>query len=119
MAESKIIQIRKKGGIDRITVKKNGQTIQPLLYKSKSKNPKEDGDLQGIYKGKTILDTRHFMCPMWNDMKHQWSWGGSVQDLARLVKSMKLRYPKGHKMEGQIITTLENEADRLTNRADD
>lgn len=119
MAEQKIVQIRKKGGLDRIAIKKNGQKIQPMLFKSKTKSQKEEGELQGQYKGKTILDTRHFLAPMWDDMTNQWSWGGTHQDLSRLIKAMKLRYPKGNKMEGQIISNQENDADRLTNRNDE
>lgn len=114
-----IVQIRKKGGIDTIAKSKNGGTIQPLLYSTDVKNHEVDGTPEGVYRGKTILDTKHFISPMWSDIKKQWSFDGSEQDLVRLINRMKLRYPKHHPKAGQVIKPGEQPAERLTNRQDD
>lgn len=120
MSEVRIVQIRKKGGLDSIVKEKNSKSkITPMLYHSKSRNPKEDGDLEGEYKGKTILDTKHFISPYWSDLKKRWSFHGSGQKLSELIDKMKLRYPQNHNQAGQIIKASENDAERLTNRFDD
>lgn len=120
MSEQRIVQLRKKGGLDAITVSKNGGKVTPKLFRSKDRNPNNEGTYEGDYKGKSMLDAKHFLSPMWNDMKRGWSWAGTPEDLARLVKAMQLRYPKGHKLEGEIIKNIpEGEAQRLTNRLDE
>lgn len=118
MAESKIVQIRKKGGLNKILKTKQGGTINPVLYKSKSKNRNEEGTIEGDYRGRTILDTKHFISPIWDDLKKQWSFKGTDQDIARLIKGMKLRYPSGHKREGDLIEA-DNVAARLVNIKDE
>lgn len=117
----KIVQIRKKSGLDRITVSKQGGTLTPKLFHQEMKDPNADGVILGDYKGRTILDTKYGIAPHWNDLKKQWSWGASTEKLVQLINSMKLRYPKGHNKEGQFIKVLqgENVADRLIHRADD
>jgi hypothetical protein len=117
--ESNIVQLRKKGGIENIVKDKNGGKLRPMLYNTGTKDITVDGNLEGDYRGKTILDTRHFLSPMWNDMKKQWSFSGNEQDLVRLIDKMKLRYPKNHPDEGKIITATVDVHDRLTNRMDD
>lgn len=120
MSEGRIIQIRKKGGLEKIAKTRNGVTLQPLMYNTKTRSKREEGQLEGEYKGKTIIDTKHFLAPIWNDIKKQWSWGGTPQDLARLIAAMKLRYPKGHKNEGVLIPNdAETDINRLSNRYDD
>lgn len=125
MAESKIVQIRKKGGLDKLMKSKNGQTLNPMLFKTNSKDPRVEGRLEGEYKGRTIIDTKHFLSPMWNDMKKRWSFAGTTEDLVRLVRLMKLKYPKGHKMAGMLIQPLSKEDSpsgedyRLSNRTDE
>lgn len=118
MIDSKIVQIRKKGGLDKIEVGRNGSKLQPKLYHAANK--KDDGVLEGDYKGKSILDTKHFISPMWSDLKKQWSWGGTNEDLVRLVDKMKLKYPKNHRMGGQLIVPKpENESQRLVDIQDE
>ena len=118
MTGSQIVQIRKKGGLQKILKNKNGSTINPMLFKSSSRNPNEEGIPEGDYRGKTILDTRHFISPTWFDIKNQWSWSGTSEDLTRLIKGMKLRYPKTDPKEGQLIEPG-NVLDRLVNQKDD
>lgn len=93
--------------------------LQPKLYSQEMKDPTSEGVLEGDYKGKTILDTKHFIAPIWSDLKKQWAWGGTPEDLARLIEAMKLRYPRGDKREGQVIKAGDNVAERLIHRADD
>lgn len=122
MSESKtpIVQIRKKGGLGGIIKDKNGGSLKPMLYNSATRNRDMEGDLEGEYRGKTILDTKHFIAPMWSDLKKQWSFAGNLQDLIRLIDRMKLRYPKNHPNEGDVIKPKgEEEVNRLTNRNDD
>lgn len=114
-----IVQIRKTGGLDKIVRDKNGTGLRPMLYHSDTKNRDLDGTLEGDYRGKTILDTKHFISPMWNDLKKCWSFEGSDQDLARLVDKMKLRYPKGHIDEGKVIKMTSPAAEMITNRQDE
>lgn len=119
MAEAQIVQIRKKGGLNTILKNKQGSTINPMLYKSKTRNVSEEGIPEGDYRGRTILDTKHFIAPIWSDTKGQWSWSGSAEDLVRVINAMKLRYPKNHQRAGQIIEPGPNVADRLINRRDE
>lgn len=119
MAQPQIVQIRKKGGINKIMKDKNGSTITPTLYKTKTKNRNEEGVSEGDYRGKSLLDTKHFISPIWNDLKKQWSFNGASEDLARLITKMKLRYPKSHTKAGQIIQPGDSVADRLTNMEDE
>jgi hypothetical protein len=120
MAETTIVQIRKKGGLDGIVKEKNSKvTVKPMLYHTKTKNRNEEGTLTGDYKGKTILDTKHFIAPMWNDLKSRWSFDSNVQKLTELIQKMKLRYPKNHPRDGEVIKPSAEDGDRITNRHDD
>lgn len=111
---NKIVQIRKRGGLSKIAVDKGGSELQVRLYHQDHKDPNAQGTLLGEYKGKTILDTKQFISPIWSDLKKQWSWGGSVEDLARIIKAMKLR-----NADGVVITPGQNVADRLIHRQDE
>ena len=113
-----IVQLRKKGGLHRILHSANGVPITPKEYLQDVKDREKDGKLVGDYKGKTLPDTRHGIAPMWNRVKGKWAWGGDDTKLADLITRLKLRYPKGHKQEGNFIVP-ENVADRLTHFQDD
>jgi hypothetical protein len=118
--KSRIVQIRKKGGLDSIIKEKNsGSKVRPMLFKTKTKSKTEEGVADGDYRGGSILDTKHFISPIWSDLKKQWSFSGNAADLSRLINKMKLRYPKNHPHEGQLIKANENDTDRLINRQDD
>lgn len=116
--DTNIVQIRKKGGLHTIAKTKNGGKLHPMLYHTKTKDPKEDGIPEGDYRGGQILDTKHFLSPHWSDLKKQWAFSGSAEDLARLIKAMKLKYPKNHQREGSYIEPGANVADRLIDRQD-
>lgn len=117
--ESKVVQIRKKGGLDKIVKNKSGSTINPMLFRSKTKNRNEEGEIEGDYRGRSLLDTKHFISPIWSDLKKAWSFEGSPQDLTRLIEAMRLRYPKNHPQEGQFIKgNAEEDSARLINRKD-
>lgn len=118
MAESKVVQVRKRGGLDRILVEKNKGPIEINEYSQKIKDRNSDGTYQGKYKGHTIPDTKHGISPMWSRLQKQWSWGADFAKLADLITKMRLRYPKGHDKEGQFITA-ENAQERLTYFYDD
>lgn len=117
--ERQLVQIRKKGGLDHIIKSKDGSRLQPMFYTASSQDRTKDGNLQGNWKGKTIIDTKHILSPMWDIDNSQWHWGGTNEDLAELVKKMKLTYPKGHPRAGQLIENLQVESDRLHNMSDD
>lgn len=119
MQREKIVQIRKKGGLEGITVNKNGSKLSPKLFMQGTKDRNSDGTIDGDYKGKSILDTKHFLAPYWNDMKSQWAWGGTTEDLVRLIEKMKLRHPKNTPGEGTLIVAGKSPVDRLGNRHDD
>jgi len=115
---SKLVQLRKLGGLQ--TIKDSvGNRIQAKLYTQKgSKNRNEDGELVGDYKGTTLLDAKEFLSPIWGD--GQWCWGSTTQELADIMSKLKLRYPKGHRNEGQEIRAdSEPIESRLTNFYDD
>lgn len=116
-----IVQIRKKGGLEKIVRDVNsGAKVNPMLYTASSKSREEDGILEGEYKGKTIIGTKHFIAPHYIDLKKRWGFDGSVQKLSELIGKMKLRYPKGHPQEGQMIKSNgDKDIERLTNRQDD
>lgn len=118
MEKTNIVQIRKKGGLDKIVKEKNtNSTVHPMLYRSKDKT--KEGTLEGDYKGKTLLDTKHFISPMWDDLKKRWAFDGSAPDLSRLIDKMKLRYPKKHPKSGQMVKASDIDSNRLTNIQDD
>lgn len=118
MSNQKVVQIRKKSGLEKIIKSKNGATLNPLIYSTETKNA-EDGTLEGPYRGKQILGTKHFISPIWSDLKKQWSWSGTAQDLTRIISGMKLRYPKKHPKAGMIIEPGDNPSERLTNMQDE
>lgn len=111
MADNQIVQIRKKGGLHEIKTSKGFFSINE--YSQDIKDREKDGTHMGEFRG-TIPDTKHFLSPWWSDLKKQWSWGGTEEQLAVLIKKMKLRYLPGHPREGQIIEPGENVAERLT-----
>lgn len=112
-----IVQIRKKSSLNHITNDK-GISVQPRLFHQEVKDRNTDGTPMGDYKEKTILDTKYFISPHWDDLKGQWAWGGNVEDLARLIKEMNLRYPENHEFAGKVIEPGDNVAQRLTHRKD-
>jgi hypothetical protein len=114
-----IVQLRKKGGLHRILNSSNGAPIMPKEYLQDIKDRNKDGVLQGEYKGNTLPDTKHGIAPMWNRVKNQWSWASDASKLAELINKLKLRYPKGHKLEGDFIKSGDNPADRITYFQDD
>lgn len=111
-----IVQIRKKGGLHTIKTSKGFFSINE--YSQNAKDREKDGNPVGEFKG-IIPDTKHFLSPWWSDLKKQWSWGGTPEQLASLITKMKLRYPVGHPKEGQVIEPGVNVAERLTYRQDE
>lgn len=119
MSQEQIVQIRKLGGLDKIIINKNSR-LKPMLYQTLTKDKNEEGIPQGEYKGKSILDTKYFLAPHWDDLKNQYSWAGTIQELSLLIDAMKLRYRKGHERAGQLIkSNPETDGDRLFNRKDE
>ena len=120
MDKGRIVQLRKKGGINSIEVDKHGRKLSNIaLYHQDIKDREGEGEPMGEYRGKSLLDAKHFISPMWSDLKKQWSWGGTPEDLARIIVKMKLRYPKDHPKEKKVIEPGNRVEDRLTDRSDD
>lgn len=113
-----IVQLRKKGGLRRILYSANGSPISPKEYLQDVKDRNKEGKLVGDYKGDALPGTRHGIAPMWNKNKNAWAWGSDSDKLSELIGKIKLRYPKGHKEEGNFLIAG-NVADRLTYFYDD
>lgn len=104
VANKGVVQLRKLGGLDKIKVGKTGSLLNPKIFRAERKlGVNESGELEGDYKGRTIINSKTFIAPQWDDLKKQWAWGGNEQDLSRLIKNMRLKYPKNHLKEGQDI----------------
>lgn len=117
MNNTDIIQIRKKSGLEKVVVSKNGAVLSPKEYSQDTMNPRYDGEYEGDYKGKTFYNTKQFISPTWDEMESKWCWAGSPEELSAIIEQMKLRYPKGHEKEGTIIPPG-NPHERLTNIKD-
>jgi len=109
MEQGKIVQLRKKHGLTDIMKSKNGEKLRPILFSTKTKDPREEGVSQGEYKGKTLLNTKEFLTPTWDMLKKRWAFAGNNQDLVRLVKEMGLKYQPGHERAGQTIKPFPTE----------
>lgn len=118
MSQEQIVQIRKKGGLH--TIKSNAGVIIPKVFHQDKLDPNGEGAYTGDYRGQTILKTKRYICPMWEDLTNQWGWGSTPEKLMELINAMKLRYPEKHENAGQIIKCKSNQEamDRLTYRLD-
>lgn len=111
---SQVIQIRKKGGLDKIQVDKSGNKIKPELYWQRYKDRDGNGIPMGEYKEGTILDAKQFMAPNWDVRKKRWDWGGDSKRFVFLVDKMKLKYEEGHPSEGQFIKASKTPEEHFT-----
>lgn len=115
--KEQIVQIRKKKGLQSIK-SVGGGNLQPMVYHQENKNTETDGSPTGNYKSVGLPSTKQGICPHWNELSKQWAWGGTIEDLERLITRLKLKYRKGHPKEGQIISS-EHAADRLYDFGDE
>ena len=83
-------------------------------YTAETTDRSVDGTRIGEYKERTIPGSRHYLSPIWNDLKDQWAWAGTQEDLTALVKSLQLRHDRGPE-KGTLISA--NDVD-LKNRQD-
>ncbi len=111
--------IKKKGlGLNSIT--SEGGNITPRLFDQDTKDRGSNGVPRGEYKGHTLPGSRQYLSPKWNDLKRQWCWGGTPEDLAEMIKKLRLKYPKNHPFSGQFISNDKTAAvDRLRDYNDD
>lgn len=84
--------------------------VSPNLYKLNSNNMDEDGELDGVYKGNTLLGSKRNVAPTWDTLKDQWAFDGDIEDLKRIQSRLKLRDE-----DGRLIEISE---DSLSNRHD-
>jgi len=109
-SNQELIRIEKIKGLNKIKINEQGSLLAPNLFGAKSKTD-EQGRLIGPYKGVTFFHAKEFLAPHWDDVKNQWFWGGTHQELVRLIKEMELKYERGPK-EGQIIEPNEENPER-------
>lgn len=97
-----------------VILKKNSDLskigVIPKLYKQEQYRPNEEGELEGDYRGNSLLGSKRNITPFWDSIKGQWSFEGTIQDLRRIQNRLKLRDSKG-----QLIEISE---DCLTNKLD-
>lgn len=84
-----VVVLKKVNKLDQIKV-------QPTLYMSKTDNPDEIGELQGQFKGNTLVGSKRNVTPIWDSLKERWAFEGELQDLLRLQNLLKLRDEKGN-----------------------
>ena len=96
-----IVQIRKKGGLH--TIKSKAGIVTPKVFHQDKKDTYSDGSYTGDYKGQTILKTKRYISPTWEDLDNKWAWGETPQKLMELVNKMNLRYSEKHERSGQLI----------------
>jgi len=82
-----------------------------------------NGEYVGEYKQPNLPNGKRALALFWNDLKKQWCWGSTIQELHDIVNNLKKRFPKNHyERPGQIITSqdvdLENFSDPFFNHAD-
>lgn len=120
MSDRRIVVLRKKRGLDSILVNKNGARLEPKVFRQEDKDVNGAGEYVSDYRGKTFMDTKHFISPIWDTAKSQYSWAGNEQDLTRLIDAMKLRYPKWDERSGSIIRAedMKENMSRLTYKMD-
>jgi hypothetical protein len=99
MSKKGTVILKRKGGLGNIKSLKGN----PREYFTNDKNPETEGVYAGEYKEPTLPSARQWLSPLWSDLEDQWCWGGTQEQLASIVDAMKLKYPKGHPQEGQII----------------
>lgn len=75
-------------------------------YQQNSRNRDQDGEYIGEYKEPTMPGSKHFLAPVWEDLKKQWSWGGTQEDLSRIIDKLKLRHDRGVE-KGTLISISE------------
>jgi hypothetical protein len=84
--------------------------VQPTLYNQDTYNPEEQGQIEGQYKGNTLLGSKRNVSPTYDSIKQQWAFSGTITDLMDIQKELKLRDPSG-----QLIKI---EEDSLVNQHD-
>ena len=99
MAKAKTVILRKLGkGL-------GGLNLQGGLkeYRQETMNRDHQGEYFGDYKERTLPGSRHYLAPIWNDLKDQWAWAGNQEDITRLLGVLRLRHDRGSE-KGQIIS---------------
>lgn len=84
--------------------------VQPTLYKQDKYDPESPGELEGQYKGNTLLGSKRNVTPSYDSLKGQWAFAGTLQDLKRIQDRLKLR-DENNKL-------IEIQEDTLTNMFD-
>lgn len=119
MKSRRLIQIRKRNGLSSITTKSG--KITPRLFKQEAKDYDSDGELVGEYPQPTFPGARQFITPMKKNNSGEWYWGGTIEDLTRIIQKAKLREflgkDRGFPKYGQLIEPGDVEA-RLSDDQD-
>lgn len=92
MAQEDIVILKKINRLDQIKV-------QPTLYRATSMDSDEVGELEGQFKGNTLLGSKRNVTPIWDSLKERWAFEGELQDLMRLQKVLKFRDENGKVIE--------------------
>jgi len=92
--------LRKIGGLSSI---KSGLKSNMREFRQKRINRDKEGEYVGEYMEPNLPGSRHYLSVYWNDLKDQWCWGGSQEDLYRIAKKVKLRMPAKIGYQGEVI----------------
>lgn len=80
--------LKKRGGLSQIA----GKTRSGLKeYRQQRIDRETDGVYVGDYTAPSLPGSKHYLAPLWEDMKDQWAWKGTEEDLAVIVKKLALR----------------------------
>lgn len=101
MVNEEIVVIKKINRLDKIKV-------QPTLYNQKDYNPDEPGEVEGAYKGNTLLGSKRNVTPIYDTLKEQWAFEGTIQDLKRLQASLRFKDSNGQiiQVEEDVFTDM-------------
>lgn len=83
-------------------------------YQQERIDRESDGERIGEFKEPTLPGSRHYLAPIWNDLKDQWAWAGTQEELSQIATKLKLRYDRGAE-KGNLISV--NDID-VSNRND-
>lgn len=98
----KIITVKAAKGINTL-VSSDGQPISATLYSQDKYDREGDGKFVSEYTNKPLPGSKKYFSTQWDALRKQWSWGADNITFKDIVNKLRLRFPKGHPREGEII----------------
>ena len=115
MSKKGTVILKKKGGLGKLHSLMRGA---PKEYYQEREDREVEGKYAGAYKSPSLPGIRHYISPQFSELEGKWCWGGTMEDLERLVKELGLRYDSG-KNDDELIKfsdiRLDNSKDKFFN----